>query len=79
MDVYREEPVETAEEVKSVTGDSDAQIFDLIEQGFWYKERGNLPEAVACFELAWDITIDDELKRNLGIELLNIFGSFEEN
>jgi len=51
----------------------------LIEQGFLHKEAANLPEAVACFEEAWDITMDDELKRNLSIELLNIYQFIDEN
>ena len=67
------------EEDTFILDNINTRIFDLIEQGFLHKEAANLPEAATCFEEAWDITMDDELKRNLSIELLNIYQFIDEN
>jgi len=83
--VHDEEPmkIEQADTFKEedtlIMNNANARILELIEQGFLHKEAANLPEAVACFEEAWDITMDDELKRNLSIELLNIYQFIDEN
>lgn len=83
--VHDEEPmkIEQADTFKEedtlIMNNANARILELIEQGFLHKEAANLPEAAACFEEAWDITMDDELKRNLSIELLNIYQFIDEN
>ncbi|MDD4626157.1 MAG: hypothetical protein PHP87_03575 [Syntrophomonas sp.] len=66
------------EEEHSISDNINDRIFDLIDQGFSHKETENLLEAAACFEEAWDLSIDDELKRVLSIELLYIYQVMEE-
>ncbi|MEN6351432.1 MAG: hypothetical protein ABFD08_18830, partial [Syntrophomonas sp.] len=83
-EVMEETEINEAEEIAAATIEqgsglsSDANnehILELIDQGFSFKEQHFWLEAARCFETAWELTGDDELKYLLGVELMAIYES----
>ncbi|HBQ25133.1 MAG TPA: hypothetical protein DD791_01945 [Syntrophomonas sp.] len=62
----------SAKDNEEAKTESQVQIIELIDNGFTYRDI-NKEEAVRCFEEAWHITSNYELKHLLTIELVEIY------